>query len=86
MHAVVESRPGSSALSLIIANLITIVLAVYEDWNLQELMVIYWSQSVIIGYFSIRRMLDLQQFSTENFTSNGVRPPECRLCPKRDQT
>ena len=76
MHAVVESRPGSSALSLIIANLITIVLAVYEGWNLQELMVIYWSQSVIIGYFSIRRMLDLKQFSTENFTSNGVRPPE----------
>ncbi len=77
MHAVVESRPSSSsAFSLIIANLITGVLAVYEGWSLQELMIIYWAQSIIIGYFSIRRMLDLKQFSTENFKSNGVRPPE----------
>jgi hypothetical protein len=76
MHAIVESRPGSSALSLVTANLITIVLALYEGWNLHELMIIYWAQSVIIGYFSILRMLDLKQFSTENFTMNGVRPPE----------
>jgi len=76
MHAIVENRSNSSATSLIVANLITIVLAIYEGWNLQELMLIYWSQSVIIGYFSIRRMLDLKQFSTEGFKSNGVRPPE----------
>ncbi len=77
MHAVVESRPSSySAFSLIIANVITGVLAVYEGWSLQELMFIYWAQSIIIGYFSIRRMLDLKRFSTENFKSNGVRPPE----------
>ena len=61
MHAVDENRSDSSATSLIAANLITIVFAIYEGWNLQELMVIYWSQSVIIGYFSIRRMLDLKQ-------------------------
>ncbi len=76
MHAVVESRPGSSALSLVTANLITIVLALYEGWSLQDLMVIYWAQSVIIGYFSYRRILDLKQFSTENFKMNNVRPPE----------
>ncbi len=76
MHAIVESRPGSSALSLVTANLITIVLALYEGWNLHELMIIYWVQSVIIGYFSFRRILDLKQFSTENFKMNNVRPPE----------
>jgi hypothetical protein len=76
MHAVAESRPGSSALSLVTANLITIVLALYEGWSLQDLMVIYWAQSVIIGYFSYRRILDLKQFSTENFKMNNVRPPE----------
>jgi hypothetical protein len=76
MHAIVESRPGSSALSLVVANLIAISLAIFEGWSLQELMMIYWAQSVIIGYFSYRRILDLKQFSTENFKMNDVRPPE----------
>lgn len=76
MHAVVDKPAGSSALSLVIANLITIALAIHEGWLLQEIMLIYWAQSVIIGIFSVRRMLDLKQFSTENFKSNGVRPPE----------
>jgi hypothetical protein len=57
-------------------HLIAINLAVYEGWNLQDLMVIYWTQSVIIGYFSYQRILDLKQFSTENFQMNGKRPPE----------
>jgi hypothetical protein len=76
MHAVTKSSPISSTCSLIIANLIAINLAVYEGWNLQDLMVIYWTQSVIIGYFSYQRILDLKQFSTENFQMNGQRPPE----------
>ena len=76
MHAVTKSSPISSTCSLIIANLIAINLAVYEGWNLQDLMVIYWTQSVIIGYFSYQRILDLKQFSTENFQMNGKRPPE----------
>lgn len=76
MHAVTNSSPISSTASLIIANLIAINLAIYEGWNLQDLMVIYWTQSVIIGYFSYCRILDLKQFSTENFSMNGVRPPE----------
>ncbi len=76
MHAAVETRSGNSGLSLLGANLITIALALYEGWNLQELMFIYWGQSVIIGYFNMRRILDLNQFSTKNFKMNGVRPPE----------
>jgi hypothetical protein len=76
MHAITKSSPISSTCSLIIANLIAINFAVYEGWNLQDLMVIYWTQSVIIGYFSYQRILDLKQFSTENFQMNGQRPPE----------
>jgi hypothetical protein len=76
MQAISTSRPLSSTLVLVIANLIAINLAVYEGWNLQDLMIIYWTQSVIIGYFSYRRILDLKQFSTENFKINGKRPPE----------
>ena len=76
MHAAVESRSGSSGLSLLAANLLTIVLALYEGWDLREMMLIYWAQSVIIGYFNVRRILELHRFSTENFQMNGVRPPE----------
>jgi hypothetical protein len=76
MHAVTKSSSISSTASLIIANMIAINLAIYEGWSLQDLMVIYWTQSVIIGYFSYRRILNLKQFSTENFKINDVRPPE----------
>jgi hypothetical protein len=68
-----EPRIGASVTSLLIANFIAIVLALYEGWDLQELMIIYWSQSVIIGYFSFRRMRDLKDFSTQGVSSNGVR-------------
>ena len=76
MHAIAETRRSNSVLSLITANLVTIALALYEGWNLQELMLIYWAQSIIIGYYNVRRILDLRQFSTENFKMNDVRPPE----------
>ena len=66
-----EPRVGASVTSLLIANFISIVLALYQDWDLRELMIIYWSQSVIIGYFSFRRMRDLKEFSTEGVSSNG---------------
>jgi len=71
MHAVVEEKPAGSARSLVIANLIAIALALLEGWDLDELMLIYWAQSVIIGIFSFRRMLDLKEFSVEGMRQNG---------------
>ncbi len=65
-----QFRADSSATFLIISNLITIVLAVYEKWSLSEIMWIYWGQSVIIGYFNRRRILDLKKFSTSGFQIN----------------
>jgi hypothetical protein len=66
-----ESRADASAISLVMANLLAIAMALYEGWDLRELMIIYWSQSVIIGYFSFHRMRDLREFSTEGVSSNG---------------
>ena len=60
-----------SALYLIASNLLTIFLAVYQKWDLSEIMWIYWGQSVIIGYFNYRRILDLRQFSTSGFSINN---------------
>lgn len=71
MHATAEKQRGHSLVSLIGANLIAIVLALIEGWNLAELMIVYWFQSVVIGVFSARRILDLKSFSTEGLTMNG---------------
>lgn len=57
--------------SLVIANLVTLVLALAFKWPLGILLWPYWFQSIIIGYFGRKRMLALQRFSTEGFTSNG---------------
>ena len=69
-----QFRTDSSAAFLIISNLITIVLAVYEKWDLSEIMWIYWGQSIIIGIFNYRRILDLKKFSTTGYTSGGLQP------------
>lgn len=71
MNSIAETRQGGSVVMLIGANLIAIVLAVIEGWDLHELMLIYWAQSVIIGYFSVRRMLGLVEFSVEGMSQNG---------------
>jgi len=44
-------------LSLIFANLVTIVLAILGNWDLATVMFIYWAQSIIIGIFSVISIL-----------------------------
>ena len=63
-----------STLFLIFANLITIVFAVYYQWNVITLLWIYWCQSVIIGFFNFLRILALKDFSTAGFKINGRQP------------
>lgn len=59
-----------SVMFLLLSNLITIVLAVLQQWDVYILIWIYWGQSVVIGYFNVLRILDLERFSTANFTIN----------------
>lgn len=44
--------------SLLVANLVTIVMAVAGNWNLASILFIYWAQSVIIGIFTVITLLD----------------------------
>lgn len=60
----------SSTISLLISNLIVIVLAIVQKWDLATLLWIYWFQSVTIGFFNFFRILALKNFSTENFAIN----------------
>lgn len=66
----------SSAPALVTANLVTLVVALWFDWSPGMLMWPYWIQSVVIGYYARKRMLNLHAFSTEGFTSGGKRVPE----------
>ena len=66
----------SPALALVIANLATLLVALWFDWSPGMLMWPYWIQSVVIGYYARKRMLTLVAFSTEGFTSGGKRVPE----------
>ena len=56
---------------LVFSNIIIIIFAILEGWNLSNVLWVYWSQSVIIGYFNYKRILKLENFITENFKMNG---------------
>lgn len=64
-------RFEESALFLILSNLFTIVVAVYERWDVSDVMWVYWGQSVVIGFFNVLRMLSLRQFSTDGVLDDG---------------
>jgi len=44
-------------ISLLFANLVTIVLAIVQHWDLATVMFIYWAQSIIIGIFTVISLL-----------------------------
>ncbi len=49
----------NSVWGLLLANLVTIMMAVMQDWSLLLVMWVYWCQSVIIGLFNFWRMMTL---------------------------
>lgn len=72
-----ETKSGtnkSSDLSLwflLFSNIVTIFLAIIENWNLSTIMWVYWFQSATIGFFNFIRILQLKEFSTKGFKVNG---------------
>lgn len=57
---------------LLFSNIITIFFAITENWDLSNIMWIYWFQSIIIGFFNFIRILQLKEFSTEGVVINGL--------------
>ncbi len=68
----------NSLWSLLLANVLTIVMALWQGWSLIMLLWVYWAQSVIIGGFNFWRMRSLQTFTTKGLKVNGhsVEPTE----------
>ena len=67
---------NAPARNLLLSNAATLVAALVLHWDLSWLLWPYWIQSVVIGWYARRRMLALDRFSTEGFTSNGRRVAE----------
>lgn len=57
----------TSTLTLIFSNLLVIFFAIVDDISANDVLWIYWSQSVIIGIFNFIKMITLKEFSTEGF-------------------
>jgi len=62
---------GPDTLLLLFSNFTVVILAMVQGWNIIPLLWIYWSQSVIIGFFNWRRIKQLKTFSTKGFKIDG---------------
>lgn len=68
----------TSTLALIFSNALVIFFAIVDGISANEVLWIYWSQSVIIGIFNFIRMITLKNFSTEGFKQGNKQPPPTR--------
>ncbi len=59
-----------SSLILLISNIIVIYFAITNNWNILTIAFVYWGQSIIIGFFNFRKILNLKDFSVKNFSIN----------------
>jgi len=75
-------RLDSPFFLLLLSNIVTIGFALYENWPLMTVLWIYWFQSVFIGLFNFIKILNLKNFTTDNFQINH-RPVEPTNSTKR---
>ena len=60
-----------AVIGILIANGITLAVALAQGWTSLQLMWPFWIQSMIIGWFARERILKLSQFCTEGYRVNG---------------
>jgi hypothetical protein len=66
------TRYGDRSLTfLLLTNLAVLACAVSRHWSVTDLLWIGWGQSVLIGYYNVHRIVDLDRFSTDGFL-NGI--------------
>ena len=50
-------RPGITLAALVLANLVPLFGVLYLDWDVSSLVVLYWSENLVIGGYTIIKML-----------------------------
>ena len=66
----------SGILGIIATNVLAIAIALWQQWPLVTLLWPYWLQSVIIGWYSRKRILALHDFSLANTSGFDRGTPE----------
>lgn len=64
---VLEQQPyptATSAVALVIANLVPIAGVMFFDWSVGDVMLLYWGESAIIGIFNVARMFVVDRTAT----------------------
>lgn len=56
---------------IILANVLVLVIALTQDWPLAVLLWPYWIQSIVIGLYNTRRILALDEYTTDGFYINN---------------
>ena len=51
------SLASPSTLVLIIANLVPVAGTIFLGWNLSDVMVLYWAESAVVGFFNLCKMV-----------------------------
>ncbi len=51
----------SSSVFLIVANLIPLAGAFFLDWNVLDIVLVYWSETIIVGFYTILRIATVQK-------------------------
>lgn len=74
-----ESKPGTlitklraSSLALIVANLVPLAGVIWLGWNVSWIMVFYWSENLVVGFFNVIKMRRAQgPVGNPSMTLNG---------------
>lgn len=72
MAIYLDGKPADSAVrGIVVMNVVVALGAAVSGDGLMMLLWPYWLQSVVIGYYAMRRIQKLERFKTENFKING---------------
>lgn len=66
-------RPDYGLYAILAANAFTLIVALWQNWSMIDLVFPFWMQSIVIGFYARRRILKLRQFTTDDLLVNGKR-------------
>lgn len=61
-----------STVLLFVSNIATIVVAIWQQWDIATILLVYWGQAVSIGFFNILRIRLLNSPAFSGMSVNGV--------------
>lgn len=69
---------SSSSLVLITANLVPFFAVAFFDWDILALLLLYWTETVIIGGLNVLKIITCQN---EDATNGTMQPANMALSP-----